>query len=806
MKYIVRIVGLAILIAGFVLTSAAADKTLKVIQKFTKDANIGSSDDITFADVNGDGFKDIIARYNTKAPSKTVAGIWLWKGTKFSDSVDCSIDVGAVNGAYVTAGDLNGDGIADIAILSNWSSYNPPKIVFGRATWPKTITTPDLVCGWPQDPVFEPQGQYSSMVIADFNADGYGDLCYQIQGNDTAGTYAGLYGSMLAVYYGAAAMDSICDWIYKGGKAYTITGTSNVITPRYFSPWHMAVGDFNNDGYPDILTSGWNAYSSISMYNYKGAMQSMYNCGCGLIFLGGPEFAQDSIPDVILMASDKWLVYTTPAQYLWLGYAVYNAGDVNGDGIDDISLPGWYMDIELIFKGDQSWKRATSASEVLVVRDELQSYTKGRFDFAGYSDQSGVNLAGLGDINGDGLSDMGAIINQFGTSPEDQGISLFFGKEGKKGALKPDYKTGEYIKVMPGGLDVDHDGINEFFVQDQLNQLTLVKVNPVFISSVADVPFDQGGNVRLAFSATVDNDVAKYPYFSLWRALPTDVGSKPVTPVVPQITKDFAGKASFTSTVAGTTYRWEWVKNVPAELMMSYSSTVPTLFDSMGTTDGKHYFMVIAHTANPNMYYMSDIDSAYSVDNLAPLKPAGMAGAVAGNFGQLTWLPNTEKDLKHYLIYKSDSPNIPDGAPVYATVTVPTFTDGTELPATPVFYAVKAEDVHGNLSPKSDEVRISLVGVEITDTSIPTEFALHQNYPNPFNPATTIEYALKEAGMVTIRVMNVIGEEVATIESGFRPAGRYRVSFDATKLPSGIYLYQIRAGSFVDTKKMVLVK
>lgn len=804
MKHLARLASLAVVFLGVVLTSVAADKTLTELQKFTKEGIIGWNGNIVFADVNGDGYKDIVARYSKS--NKLVGGIWLWRAGKFSDSVDCTIDLSFVSGAVVSAGDLNGDGKADLAFLSNYSNSHPPKVVFGRGTWPKTITSPDLVCGLPVDPVFESQGQYASLVIADFNADGYGDLCYQVQGNDTAGTYSGLYGSQLNVYFGGASMDSVSDWMYKGGKAYTITGTTDVITPRYFSPWHMDVGDFNGDGTMDILTSGWNSYSSISTFNYKGVTQSMYNCGAGIVFLGGTAFAQDSIPDVILMASNDWLKYTTPSQYLWLGYAVYNAGDLNGDGVDDISLPSWYMDIALLFKGSSSWTQAATDANVLVVRDEFLSYTKGRFDFAAYSDQNGMNISTIGDVNGDGLDDLGLTRNLFGSyAPEERGIRLFFTKAGKQGAIKPDYETSEYIQVMPGGYDFDGDGVSEFLAYDLNNRLTVLKVNPVSISEVVDAPHDQGGSVRLAFGAPVDNDVAKFPYFSLWRALPTDA-PLPGGASVPQVTREFDGQASFTANSGASVMRWEWVKNVPAQLMGVYTATVPTVFDSSAPDNGKHYFMVIAHTNDPNRFFMSAIDSGYSVDNLAPLAPAILAGTLVEGKARIAWKANTESDLKHYAIYKSPTPNIPADAPVYATTSGTAFLDGVDLGTDPAYFAVAAVDIHGNVSPKSDEVRITLTGVEILDGSVPAAYALEQNYPNPFNPVTTIEYAVKQAGEVSITVLNVLGEKVATIESGFREAGRYRVAFDASGLATGLYLYQIRAGQFVDTKRMLLVK
>jgi len=85
-------------------------------------------------------------------------------------------------------------------------------------------------------------------------------------------------------------------------------------------------------------------------------------------------------------------------------------------------------------------------------------------------------------------------------------------------------------------------------------------------------------------------------------------------------------------------------------------------------------------------------------------------------------------------------------------------------------------------------------------------FNLHQNYPNPFNPATTIKYQIPEVNFVTIKVYDVLGIEITTLVNEEKPAGRYEVDFDATELTSGVYFYKLEAGSFVETKKMVLLK
>jgi hypothetical protein len=92
------------------------------------------------------------------------------------------------------------------------------------------------------------------------------------------------------------------------------------------------------------------------------------------------------------------------------------------------------------------------------------------------------------------------------------------------------------------------------------------------------------------------------------------------------------------------------------------------------------------------------------------------------------------------------------------------------------------------------------------DLNAPAEFALGQNFPNPFNPSTTIQYAVKEASQVTLKVYDMIGNEVATLVDEMKPAGSYAVGFDASQLSSGVYLYKMTAGSFIQTRKLVLMK
>jgi len=113
-----------------------------------------------------------------------------------------------------------------------------------------------------------------------------------------------------------------------------------------------------------------------------------------------------------------------------------------------------------------------------------------------------------------------------------------------------------------------------------------------------------------------------------------------------------------------------------------------------------------------------------------------------------------------------------------------------------IVYRLKQIDNDGAFE-YSDEVEVS---------SIPSTFALHQNFPNPFNPTTNINFSIPRASLVSLDVYSITGEEVFKMSDKVFESGNHTVKFDGSSLPSGIYFYRLRAGSFVETKKMLLLK
>ena len=160
---------------------------------------------------------------------------------------------------------------------------------------------------------------------------------------------------------------------------------------------------------------------------------------------------------------------------------------------------------------------------------------------------------------------------------------------------------------------------------------------------------------------------------------------------------------------------------------------------------------------------------------------------VPGNFGNWSTIAYTDGDIKTYNDYEI----IIEGT-------------GNLYQAE---YRIRAIDVGNNISGWSSTVSIYFGQFGKMNSGMQKyEYQLSQNHPNPFNPTTTINYSIESTGLVTLKVYDMLGTEIASLVNERKEPGNYSVTFNATNLPSGIYVYRLAADKFVETKKLILLK
>ena len=197
---------------------------------------------------------------------------------------------------------------------------------------------------------------------------------------------------------------------------------------------------------------------------------------------------------------------------------------------------------------------------------------------------------------------------------------------------------------------------------------------------------------------------------------------------------------------------------------------------------------------------------------LLPLiAPANFQNTAVSGFVTLIWSATNNPILQYYEVERK----INSGSwTVIATTTDISYLDNEFRVQSSGFttaqYRVRQKSMNDVYSNYSSIVTVNGIfnptDKNIAIVKIPSEYRLDQNHPNPFNPTTTIQYQIPEDANVVVKVYNLLGSEVATLVNEFKPTGYYTVKFDASSLPSGLYLYKISAGTFSETRKMLLMK
>jgi hypothetical protein len=333
------------------------------------------------------------------------------------------------------------------------------------------------------------------------------------------------------------------------------------------------------------------------------------------------------------------------------------------------------------------------------------------------------------------------------------------------------------------------------------------------ISEVVDYPNDQGGMAVVSWEPSY---LDEYPnqvvtHYSVWRRIPGRSGSGVAEGDRPPIQIDSGAAVSgYTDVLARS--GWSYVGQVAASYWDEYAYDSPTYGDSTSSGIPWTEYMVVANTNDQWVYWESEPDSGYSVDNLAPGAPLELdAQAVMANV-ELTWSASHyhDEDLDFYNVYRSDTSGfIPDEGSFIGTAVDTLYTD-VEPGAGPWYYLVTAEDVHGNESEPSNEAS-ALPWTNVDDPVVPVAFALRGNFPNPFNPSTRITFDIPEEAIVRLEIFSAAGQRVATLKDDLLAAGTHHVSWSGVddhgrEIPSGVYFARLMAGEYVAEIKMALLK
>jgi hypothetical protein len=212
----------------------------------------------------------------------------------------------------------------------------------------------------------------------------------------------------------------------------------------------------------------------------------------------------------------------------------------------------------------------------------------------------------------------------------------------------------------------------------------------------------------------------------------------------------------------------------------------------------------MARTSDPAIFYESRADSAYSIDNIPPPKPAATL-VDAPDYRYIVWTNPDVPDFASACVFRGTEAGFTPGEPL----TCPASNIYTETHLAWYFYRVQFADIHGNLSEFSDELHgqwpTGVPGV------LPTALRLHPCRPNPFNPRTTIKFDLPEAESVRLAVFDLAGRLVRMLVDENRSPGTYEVAWDGRdtegrEVGSGTYLARLEAGGNVEVMRMALLR
>jgi hypothetical protein len=336
------------------------------------------------------------------------------------------------------------------------------------------------------------------------------------------------------------------------------------------------------------------------------------------------------------------------------------------------------------------------------------------------------------------------------------------------------------------------------------------------ISAIHDVPNDQGGLVNLTWDASyLDTDLSpEVDHYWIFRSVGSTLKDRAMASGARLVQNGETLPASWDHHLLATQYGtstvyWEYLDQVEARhLVQGYSYLAATAFDSTESSNPLTLFMVAAMNADDTEYWMSDRDSGYSVDNLAPGAPAAFAGEYLGPTTALHWLPNTETDFLEYRLYRGKDPEfVPGPGSFVASMSDTGYVDPA---GEAFFYKIAAVDIHGNVSPYSFTQPDGTVGIP-PGGDLPANVQLYPAAPNPVRDRAVIRFDLPSAGDVRLMIYDVQGRAVrVAVAANQMPGGRHEWVWDrrdgaGNRVAPGIYFFVLRTGSQSLQTKVIVV-
>lgn len=709
-------------------------------------------------DVNNDGYDDAII--GATDYSSWTGRVYIYLGGSVMDNLADVIMTGENTENYFgnsisSAGDVNNDGYDDIIVGEpNYSEgIGKVYIFFGGNIMDNTADF--IITG---DNSKHNLGNNASSA-GDINNDGFDDVIVGATINESSN-------SIMYIYYGGNIMDENPD--------YVLTKGDNEEWNVHFSN----AGDVNNDGFDDLIAGMF----------FKANDQT----GAAFIYYGGPIW--DSIEDVNMRGEG------TNNEF---GYSVSDAGDVNGDGYDDVIIGtpfyaehtgraylyygGGSIDnsVDLTFTGTAVYNNfgvsVSGAGDVnndgfddVIISDDNLGWGSACIYYGGINVDNNADViitnvefgfgsrnpvSGAGDVNGDGFDDIiiGATTSDIWESGK---AFIFFGATNMDNIadliLVSEGTEDHFGFSVSGAGDVNNDGFDDIIVGADYENSDKGRVYIYYggseMNKVADVIITEDGlDYYFGYSVSSAGDVNKDGFDDVI------IGAKNYT--------DNMNKA----------YIYYGSTNMDNNADVSISSEVP------------------------------DLDWGISVSNAGDVNNDGYDDVIVGNHGCLN---NTGVTNLHYggsnMDNITDIQIIGEGEMNNLGCSVSGAGDVNNDGYNDFVIGASSYPVNGKVYLYCDSS--APVNVETTLDNYPNYFDLFQNYPNPFNPVTKIKYSIPETAIVKLIVYDILGNQIAVLRNEVKQSGTYEVNFDGTRLPSGVYICNLTAGRFSKSIKILLVK